>query len=96
MRFAYSDASTSGYGGHLVEHGNLVSNGQWSSEEASQSSTWRELCAVRCVLEAFQGKLQEERICWFTGNQNLVRIIQQDSEKLALQVEALAIFFLFV
>jgi len=76
-----------------MEHGNLVANGQWLSEEASQSSTWCELRAVRCVLEAFQGKLQDERICWFTDNQNVVRIIQQGSGKPALQVEALAIFF---
>jgi len=62
VRFAYSDASSSGYGGYLVEHGNLVANGQWSSEEASQSSTWRELRAVRRVLESFQRKLQDERI----------------------------------
>ena len=96
VRFAYSDASSSGYGGYLVEHGNLVANGQWSSEEAAQSSTWRELRAVRCVLEAFQGKLQDERIRWFTDNQNVVRIIQQGSGKPALQVEALAIFSICV
>jgi len=75
------DASLSGYGGYLVEHGNLVANGQWSSKEASQSSTWRELGAVRYVLETFQGKLQDKRICWFTDNKNVVRIIQQGSGK---------------
>ena len=92
VRFAYSDASSSGYGGYVVEHGNLVANGQWSSEEATQSSTWRELRAVRCVLESFQDKLQDERIRWFTDNQNVVRIIQHGSGKPVLQVEALAIF----
>jgi len=96
VRFAYSDVSSSGYGVYLVEHGNLVANGQWSNEEASQSSTWRELRAVRCVLESFQRKFQEERICWFTDNQNVVRIIQHGSRKSALQVEALAIFSICV
>jgi len=71
LQLAYSDASSLGYGGYLVEHSNLVANGQWSSEETSQSSTWRELCAVRCVLESFQNKLHDERIRWFTDNQNV-------------------------
>jgi len=79
-----------------VEHSNLVANGQWSSEEASQSSTWCELRTVRCALEGFQGKLQDERICWFMDNQNVVRIIQQGSGKPALQVEALANFSICV
>ena len=96
VRFVYSDASASGYGGYIVEHGNLIANGQWSSEEASQSSTWRELRAVRCVLESFQNKLQDERIRWFTDNQNVVRIIWHGSSKSALQVEALAIFSICV
>ena len=30
VRMVYSDASDSGYGGYVVEHGNLVTNGQWS------------------------------------------------------------------
>jgi len=38
VRVAYSDTSASGYGGYIVEHGNLIANGQWSKEEASQSS----------------------------------------------------------
>ena len=56
----------------MVEHGNLVANGQWSTDEASQSSTWRELRAVRLVLESFQSKLENERVRWFTDNQNVV------------------------
>jgi len=92
VRFAYSDASSSGYGGYIVEHGNLVANGQWSENEASQSSTWRELRAVRCVLESFQSKLKDERVRWFTDNQNVVRIVQHGSGKPALQAETLAIF----
>jgi len=94
FRFAYSDASATGYGGYIVEHGNLIANGQWSSEEASQSSTWCKLWAIRSMLESFQKKLQDERMCWYTGNQNVVRITLHGSSKSALQVEALAIFYL--
>jgi len=96
VRVVYSDASASGYGGYIVEHGNLVANGQWSKEEASQSSTWRELRVVRCVLESFKDKLQEERVRWFTDNQNVVRIVQHGSCKPVLQAEALAIFSICV
>ena len=67
----YSDASTTGYGGYIVEHGNLVANGVWSRDEAAQSSIWRELRAVKLVLESFQNKLKNERIHWFTDNQNV-------------------------
>jgi len=92
VRVVYSDASSTGYGGYVVEHGNLVANGQWSLEDADQSSTWRELRAVRLVLDAFQKKLMNERIRWFSDNQNVVRIVQYGSRQAALQSEALSIF----
>ena len=63
-----------------------------ASEEAEQSSTWRELRAMRQVLEFFAAKLRNERVCWFTDNQNVVRIITTGSKKSNQQAEALAIF----
>ena len=95
VRMVYSDASATGYGGY-VEHGNLIANGVWSNDEAAQSSTWRELRAVKVVLESFQTKLRNERVRWFTDNQNVVRIVQHGSSKPALQAEALGIFSLCV
>ena len=92
VRVVYSDASSTGYGGYMVEHGNLVANGLWSPNETGLSSTWRELRAVKMVLESFQSKLKRERIRWFTDNQNVVRIVQQGSTKPSLQAEALGIF----
>ena len=62
MRVVYTDASDTGYGGYLVEHGNLVANGQWANDGEKQSSTWRELWAVRLVLESFQTLLKNERV----------------------------------
>jgi len=76
----------------MVEHGGLIVNGQWSREEAQQSSMWRELRAVRLVLESFGPKLQNERVRWFTDNQNVVRIALCGSKKPILQQEALVIF----
>ena len=43
-------------------------------------------------LESFQSKLSNERIRWFTDNQNVVKIVQYGSKNAALQSEALAIF----
>ena len=46
VRLVYSDASNSGYGGYIIQHRPHIAHGQWSPEEATQSSTWRELCGV--------------------------------------------------
>ena len=48
----YSDASDTGYGGYTVEHGYHMAQGLWTQDEATRSSTWRELRAVRMVLES--------------------------------------------
>ena len=58
VRVVYSDVSDMGYGGYVVEHGPCVVHCQWTAEEASQSSTWRELTAVLCVLEAVSSGIQ--------------------------------------
>ena len=58
VREVYSDASSTGYGGYSIEHGDQVAAGQWLPEEVLWSSTWRELRAVRLVLEDFGPKLK--------------------------------------
>ena len=54
----YSDASNSGYGGYIIEHGPKIAHGQWSPGEATQSLMWRELCRVQRVLESIAGILK--------------------------------------
>lgn len=92
VRVVYSDASSTGFGGYCVEHGDQVVTGQWSKEETTQSSTWRELRAVRLVLDTICQKVKNFRVRWFTDNQNVARIILYGSRKPILQEEALAIF----
>lgn len=92
MRIVYSDASDSGFGGYVVEHGPIISHGQWSESEALQSSTWRELKAVALVLESVVSKLRNERVKWFTDNQNVARILVVGSRKEHLQEIALTVF----
>ena len=92
LRVVYSDASDTGYGGYTVEHGHHMAQGLWTQDEATRSSTWRELRAVRMVLESLMEKLRNQRVRWFSDNQNVVRILQTGSKKHDLQCEALAIF----
>ena len=80
----------------MIEHGCHVAQGQWLPQEANQSSTWRELRAVRNVLESLAKMLLNQRVRWFTDNQNVVRILTVGSHKPALQQEAVAIFQLSV
>ena len=94
MRLVYSDASSTGYGGYTVEHGPQVAHGQWSQQEMANSSTWRELCTVQRVLESLAPKLRNERVRWFSDNQNVVRILTVGSRQANLQTLALNIFTL--
>ena len=36
-RIVYSDASSSGYGGYVVEHGHHFAHGQWDKAEMTRS-----------------------------------------------------------
>ena len=96
VRVVYSDASETGNGGFVVEHGACVSHGQWTAEQAKYSSTWRELSAVRMVLAAVADKLSNCRVRWFTDNQNVVRILQVGSRKPDLQSVALKVLNLLI
>ena len=96
VRVVYSDASDTGYGGYIVEHGHYVAYGQWSLDESQQSSTWRELTAVWRVLQSLEKKLANLCIRWFSDNQNVVRILQVGSRQPHLQAIALKIFALSI
>ena len=91
IRVVFADASATGYGGFTVQHGCHIAHGSWSEEEAAQSSTWRELHAVRMVFDSLGHMLQSERVRWFSDNQNVVRIIETGSGNPKLQREALGI-----
>ena len=91
-RVVYSDASTTGYGGYMVELGNDVAHGLWSADESGLSSTWRELKAVYLVLSSFATKLAGHTVKWFTDNQGVVHIVNKGSRKEHLQDGAMAIF----
>ena len=92
LRVVDTDASDTGYGGYTVEHGCYIAHGQWTPSESKQSSKWHELRAVSLVLESLVSKLANERVRWFTDNQNVARIMAVGSKSALLQKEAFAIF----
>ena len=97
VKIAYSDASDTGYGGYIVElDPQVAAQGVWSLDMANQSSTLREILAVRKVLESFAPKLAGLCVKWFTDDQNVARIIGIGSPKLLLQEEARRIFHICV
>ena len=96
VRVVFSDASDTGYGGYVVEHGSSVAYGQWTKHEAQQSSTWRELAAVLQVLKSVAAKLANFRVRWFTDNQNVARILSVGSKKPLLHALATKVFTLSV
>jgi len=53
----YSDASDTGFGGYVVEHGQYIAHGHWDAVEAQQSSTWRGLKASSSVTNIKASKL---------------------------------------
>jgi len=65
LRVMYSDASDTDYGGFTVEHGCYAARGDWRPEEKTKSSTWRELRAVRMVLESLIPKLKMKEYAGF-------------------------------
>ncbi|CAG2254074.1 unnamed protein product [Mytilus edulis] len=88
----YSDASNTGYGGYVVETPFNIAHGMWSECEASKSSTWKELNAVRNILLSMINVLKDKRIKWFSDNQNVVTIVEKGSMKPELQDIAMCIF----
>ncbi|CAG2205441.1 unnamed protein product [Mytilus edulis] len=81
----YSDASNTGYGGYVVETPFNIAHGMWSECEASKSSTWKELNAVRNILLSMINVLKDKRIKWFSDNQNVVTTVEKGSMKPELQ-----------
>lgn len=90
-RVVFSDASSTGFGGYVVELGKEVAQGQWSEEEVGMSAAWRELKAVYNVLVSFAPKLQGHKIKWFTDNQSVKYIITNGSRKAHLPDGAISI-----
>ncbi|CAC5361265.1 unnamed protein product [Mytilus coruscus] len=71
---------------------NHILHFMWDKEDRIKSSTWRELKAVKNILESLQLMLCGKLVKLYTDYQNVVKIVQKGSMKLALQVISLDIF----
>ena len=76
-KVVYSDASESGYGGYILQKlGNVMARGTFHTNEKHTSSTYRELLAVKYVLQSFGELLKHEFVQWYSDNMNTHRIIE--------------------
>ena len=89
-KIVYSDTSETGYGGYIVHvFDKIIAKGQFNSEEKDTSSTYRELLAVKHILESLKSPLENQRVQWFSDNSNVTRIINFGSTRTHLQTLAL-------
>ena len=70
----------------------MAAQGVWSADLAKESSTMREILAVRKVLQSFAPKVAGLCVKWHTDNQNVARIIDVGSRKSGWQSETERIF----
>jgi len=70
----------------------VATQGVWSADLAKESSTMREILAVRKVLQSFAPKLAGLCVKCHTDNQNVTRIIGVGSRMSGLQSQAKRIF----
>jgi len=87
----YTDASDVAFGGYSSTITDDV-RGMWLPDEASMSSTYRELKAISNVLTCYKDNLKSTRVVVKTDSQSAARIISVGSSKRYLQSVAMDIF----
>ena len=88
----YSDVNSVAAGVHTVELDSKVFHTNWSENEKSNGSTWREMRAIEQAMLSFKDVVKGKTLKWFTDNQNCIRIVKSGSMKLDLQALARSIF----
>ena len=88
----YSDASNSGLASVYKEKGKAnICYKSFSDQEKFQSSTWRELEAIRVSLNSSKNKFENKTIFWYTDNYACSLITRKGSNKPKLHDLALEI-----
>ncbi|KAK3743496.1 hypothetical protein QZH41_011509, partial [Actinostola sp. cb2023] len=70
----FTDASDVAFGGFSASLDDTAVRGMWTSEDATQSSTYRELKAIYYVLLSYAVQLKSRRVVVKTDNQGAARI----------------------
>jgi hypothetical protein len=91
-RVVFSDASSSGCGGFIVNINDSVCHRSWLKGEEKESSALRELMGVNTVLTSVPHLLSTHVVKWYTDNQSVVSIVQNGSMRPKLHEMALKIF----
>ena len=92
-KIVYSDASDNGYGGYIVQRlSSVLAQGSFTPEENLTSSNYRELLAVKFVLQSVGVHLKNETVKWFSDNINVSGIIEVGSRRPHLHKLAIEIF----
>ena len=92
-KIVYSDASQHAYGGYLVGRlGNHIAHGTFTHFERNESSTYRELAAVKHVLHSLGPQLKHETVLWHSDNKNVSTVINYGSPKEQLHSLALDVY----
>lgn len=88
----YSDASSTGCGAFVQLDNQQTCHKLWDTIEAGESSTWRELTAIKFSIEAFLPIIQNTHVKWYTDSQTAAKIVEIGSMKLNLHRLAISIF----
>lgn len=91
-KIVYTDASGFACAGFTVQSKRHVVHKMWTPDEATQSSTYRELKAVLITLMSLCEDFSHRLIKIYTDNQNVIRIVDAGSMKPELQEMSLKIF----
>ena len=80
-------------GGYIVQRlSSVLAQGSFTPKEKLTSSTYRELLAVKFVLQSVGVHLKNETVQWFSDNINVSRIIEVGSRRPHLHKLAIEIF----
>ena len=88
----YSDASGEGWGGFAVQFSDKVARGCWSSADCMKSSTFREVKAIRLVLESYSEEVRGKEVLHRTDNKNAELVLSVGSRNKELHREAVTVY----
>ena len=88
----YSDVSGLGLGGFAVQFSYKVARSSWSGADSMKSSSFREVKAIRHVLESYSEELRGKEVLHRTDNKNAEIALSVGSRKKELHQEAVAVY----
>ena len=88
----FSDARDLGFGGFSAFLDGVTASGMFTAEDLGQSSSFRELKAIYCVLLSCAKQLKRRTVNVFTDNR-AARVVSKESSKVHLRSVPMSIFY---